>query len=109
MILILAAAAASLPIASTAILPADGPREVRYRDLDLSTPAGAAALHSRVRRAIDVMCADPSGPSPAVVIDRDCREQAWASVRPQLDATLTAAAEQSGTELAVADPIPAER
>ena len=102
MILIFAAAVASLPLSSTATLATDGPREVQYRDLDLSTRTGAAKLHSRVRRAIDVMCADPSGPSPAVVIDRECREQAWTSVRPQLDAMI-ASAQQPGIELALAD------
>jgi UrcA family protein len=103
MILLIAAVAASLPLTSTSVLPTDGAREVSYRDLDLSTDEGAAALHSRVRRAIDVMCADPSGPSPAVVIDRECREQAWAYVRPQLDATI-ASAQRDGIKLASADP-----
>ena len=103
MILLIAAAVASLPLASSAILPVDGARQVTYDDLDLSTSAGAARLHSRVRRAIDAMCADPSGPSPAVTIDRECREQAWASVSPQLEATI-AAARLPGTELAIADP-----
>ena len=108
MILIIAAAVASLPFASTAILPVDGARQVTYGDLDLTTLDGAAKLHSRVRRAIEVMCADPSGPSPAVIIDRECREQAWASVRPQLEATI-ASAQNDGAELAANNPLPSEQ
>lgn len=108
MILLIAASVASLPFASTAILPVDGARQVTYGDLDLSTPAGTAKLHSRVRRAIDVMCADPSGPAPAVIIDRECREQAWESVRPQLETTI-AAARREGAELAANNPLPSEQ
>jgi UrcA family protein len=82
--------------------------EVIYRDLDLSTPAGAAALHRRVGRAIDALCADPYGPSPGVVIDQQCKADAWAGVRPQLETTI-AAAQRDGSELALLIPHPNER
>jgi len=32
-------------------------REVRYHDLDLTTPAGVKALHRRVDSAINAICA----------------------------------------------------
>ena len=83
-------------------------REVRYHDLDLSTPAGAKALHRRVDRAINAICADQSGPWLGGPIDLDCKADTWASVRGRLDATI-AAARTEGVELASADPVPAAR
>lgn len=83
-------------------------REVRYHDLDLSTPAGVKALHRRVDSAINAICADQSGPWLGGPIDLDCRADTWASVRDRLDATV-AAARREGVELASADPIPAHR
>ena len=82
--------------------------QIPYRDLDLSTPAGAQALHRRVGRAIDAICADPYGPSPGVVIDQQCKAEAWVDVRPQLETTIAAAQRDSG-ELALLIPHPAER
>jgi UrcA family protein len=82
--------------------------EVTYRDLDLSSPGGAAALHRRVARAIDAICADPYGPSPGVVIDQRCKAEAWAGVRPQLETTI-AAAQRDGSELVLLIPHPTER
>jgi len=99
----------SLSIASTANAAGSGDsHELIYRALDLSTPASAAALHRRVGRAIDALCADPYGPSPGVVIDQQCKADAWSQARQQIETTI-AAARRGGVELASADPLPAER
>jgi UrcA family protein len=60
---------------------------IGYADLDLRTPVGRAALKSRINMAVEALCppADPLG-----MVTRNyksqCRDQAMASIKPQLDA-----------------------
>ncbi|HEY5712882.1 MAG TPA: UrcA family protein [Allosphingosinicella sp.] len=58
---------------------------VPFGDLDLSRPAGQASLNGRVRRAANRLClADPRGVGP-VIQERQCRDNALASARTQVD------------------------
>ena len=58
---------------------------VGYGDLDLSRPAGQAALGGRVHRAAARLCAsDMNGIGPAME-QRRCFSLALASARPQVD------------------------
>ena len=58
---------------------------VPFGDLDLSRPAGQAALNGRVRRAANRLClTDPRGVGP-VIQERQCRDDALASARTQID------------------------
>jgi UrcA family protein len=59
---------------------------VSYADLNLSTPAGRAALQQRLAHAVEMVC--PAG-SERMGLDKQlaydaCRKQAWDSIRPQL-------------------------
>jgi UrcA family protein len=59
------AAVAALCLSSVAAYAGEGANEVqsrtvRYTDLDVGTPAGATALHSRIRQAAEQVCGDPS-------------------------------------------------
>jgi UrcA family protein len=62
---------------------------VQYRDLNLSTEEGAAALERRVAGAVQSVCKGLSG---RTVLDfrreADCRETASAMAEPQLQAAL---------------------
>lgn len=65
---------------------------VNIRDLDLSTPRGISKLERRINRAIDRVCpADGIGALVERSSVRQCREDAVASVRPQVDRAVAAA------------------
>lgn len=61
-------------------------RSVYIGDLDLKTPQGVADMEKRVSRAVDWICE-----IPAVIgyygkaAERPCRDEGWASARPQMD------------------------
>lgn len=101
----LAMLCASVAVSSACLAaPADRPaRSVTYRDLDLSSPAGIAALHRRIERAINQVCADPTGPSPAVTIDLGCKVEALAAARMQAEILITG--QQAEDRLAEIEPI----
>ena len=64
---------------------------VPYGDLDLSRPAGQAALYGRVRRAANLLCAsDERGIGP-VTQQRVCRGVAMASAASQIDRAIAMA------------------
>ena len=81
---ILLAATAAPAVAQSV---ADPPRMVvNYTDLNLTTPAGRAALQHRLDNAVDQVCASRPdvrelGKQAAY---ESCRKQAWDSIRPQL-------------------------
>lgn len=75
-------------------VPAEPPaREaVNIRDLDLTTEEGVQKLERRINRAIDRVCpADGIGALVERSSVRQCREDAVASVRPQVDRAVAAA------------------
>jgi UrcA family protein len=62
---------------------------IHYRDLDLTTDAGAAALKQRIGRAAATVC----GPADGRTLDdlaryNACRTAAIASASPQMDAVI---------------------
>lgn len=71
-------------------------RTVRVGDLDLKTDQGVAEMEKRVASAVDDICS-----IPAVVgyygakAEKPCRDEGWASARPQMDVLLKAAKEDS--------------
>lgn len=73
--LILAFFCASVAVSSANAAPQDDPstRLVPYGDLDLATPGGRRALDQRIEQALNVVCFDPYGPSPAGVVEPDCK------------------------------------
>jgi UrcA family protein len=65
---------------------------VRFADLDLTTDAGAAALHSRVARAATAVCGDADQRDLAAASRMmACRGVAMASAAPQVELALNAA------------------
>lgn len=60
---------------------------VGYVDLDLTRPAGRAALEQRVSAAINLVC--PQLTTPFVLPEQsrraECRRAAWASAKRQLE------------------------
>ena len=59
---------------------------VTYSDLNLTTPAGRAALQSRLDNAVGQVCSsrpDVRELGKQAAYD-GCRKQAWNSIRPQL-------------------------
>jgi UrcA family protein len=62
----------------------DGIRLVRYDDLDLSTPAGIAALNHRILRAADFVCLDPASTGPVAQVNSACRKRALADAHAQV-------------------------
>jgi UrcA family protein len=68
-------------------------RTVSIRDLDLKSAAGRQEMEKRVSAAVDSMCAIPTPiPSYGPVMEKPCRDEAWASARPQMDAAVQRAA-----------------
>lgn len=64
-------------------------RTVFIGDLDLKSAAGNEEMELRVGRAIDSMCNIPSPlPSYGPKMEKPCRDEAWASARPQMDSAL---------------------
>jgi len=98
------AAAALVSAPAFAAPAADGmSRTVRFGDLDLSTDAGAAALHSRIEYAATAVCgggADQRDLTQVRVVNA-CREVAMASAEPQVQLALANA--RNGRQLAAND------
>jgi len=68
-------------------------RAVYIGDLDLKTAAGQQAMEKRVEQAVVEMCAIPSPiPSYGEEMTRPCRDEAWASARPQMGRAVQKAA-----------------
>jgi UrcA family protein len=83
---------------------ADGmSRSVRFGDLDLSTDAGAAALHARIQYAAQMVCGGEIDQRdlPALGAARACRQIAMASAEPQVQMALADA--RDGRQLAAND------
>lgn len=60
-------------------------RVVRYRDLDLTNPAGVKALRHRLVSAVNRVCRlEPAGGSRLGAEDQDCRAQALSDVEPRM-------------------------
>lgn len=104
--LILTAALAALATAAAAQTAPDYRSTViRYSDLDLSRPAGANAMISRIRRAADVVCGH-RGSTRGVretALYQDCVSKTMAATVKQVNAPLVSARfglPSSGTELA---------
>ena len=61
-------------------------RSVYIGDLDLKSAGGRQEMDKRVSKAVEDMCAIPS-PIPGHKQDmtRPCRDEAWATARPQME------------------------
>lgn len=71
-------------------------RIVRIGDLDLRSEAGEREMVRRVGQAVDSICAMSGAPSPQESgLDEECRDDAWASARPQMDAVVRRARARS--------------
>jgi UrcA family protein len=94
-------AAAFLPAPAFAQPPASATIVVRTADLDLRSPAGAAALDRRIRIAVDLACGDASG---ADLHGRNrvlrCRADTLASAAGQREAATVLARRAAPTTLA---------
>lgn len=67
-------------------------RIVPYADLNLATATGEKKLMSRIRFAVRDLCVEGTNYSPIDAADlRNCKSDAWASARPQLDRVLAEA------------------
>ena len=70
-------------------------RAVDIGDLDLKEDAGRAEMQKRIEQAIDHMCAIPSPiPGYGEAMTAPCRDEAWASARPQIDGAVARANER---------------
>lgn len=64
-------------------------RTVHIGDLDLKTSSGKEEMEKRVGAAVDNMCAIPTPlPSYGPVMEKPCRDEAWGSARPQMEAAV---------------------
>lgn len=83
------ASAQEPPIVITRTLPPSADilmRVVYIADLDLKSAAGQQEMEKRVGRAVEDMCAIPTPlPSYKGKMEKPCRDEAWASARPQMD------------------------
>lgn len=60
-------------------------RTVHIGDLDLKSALGQKEMEKRVALAVDSICAIPSPlPSYKGRMEKPCRDEAWASARPQM-------------------------
>lgn len=67
-------------------------RTVYVADLDLKSAAGQQQMEKRVGKAVEDMCVIVSPlPSYKGPLERPCRDEAWASARPQMDLAVRAA------------------
>ena len=89
------AAAQGEEVVVTRKLPPSKDRLVRVvyiGDLDLKASAGQAEMRTRVEKAVEQMCAIPSPiPGQEKAMTKPCREEAWASAKPQMEGALTRA------------------
>ena len=103
--LIAFALAATLISAPSLAAPApDGmSTAVRFGDLDLTTDAGAAALHARVARAARAVCGGDVDQRDLGMMNGvlACRQVAMASAEPQVQLAMASA--RGGRQLAVND------
>lgn len=61
-------------------------RTVYVADLDLRSAAGQQEMEKRVGKAVEDMCVITSPlPSYKGPLEKPCRDEAWASARPQMD------------------------
>jgi UrcA family protein len=68
-------------------------RSVYIGDLDLKSAAGQQAMEKRVDQAVVEMCAIPTPiPSYGDEMTKPCRDEAWASARPQMSQAVQKAA-----------------
>jgi UrcA family protein len=99
-----ALAAALVSVPSFAAPAADGmSTSVRFGDLDLTTDAGATALHNRIKSAARAVCGGEIDQRDltAVRIGQACRQVAMAGAEPQMQLALANA--RSGRQLAAND------
>ena len=77
------------PIVITRRLPPSADfmvRVVNVGDLDLKSPTGQQEMEKRVGKAVEDMCAIPTPlPSYKSRMEQPCRDEAWASARPQMN------------------------
>jgi len=101
--LALAAALVSAPAFAAPAASDSMSKAVRFGDLDLSTDAGAARLHARVRYAAQAVCGgsvDQRDLTRVRAVEA-CRQVAMASAEPQVQTALADA--RGGRQLAVND------
>jgi UrcA family protein len=97
---------ASLTVSSTCLAaPIDQSAVlVRYGDLDLSTLTGRQTLHRRTEVALNQVCLDPNGPSPASTVDIACKIDGRHAAQAQIAiavAQQTARQPMAGTEVSI--------
>ena len=67
-------------------------RAVYIGDIDLKAEAGRAEMEKRVGQAVDFLCEVPSPiPGYEKAMTKPCREEAWASAKPQMEGALARA------------------
>ena len=67
-------------------------RTVYIADLDLKSASGQQEMEKRVGKAVEDMCVIVSPlPSYKGPLEKPCRDEAWASARPQMDSLVRAA------------------
>lgn len=67
-------------------------RTVYVADLDLKSAPGQQEMERRVGKAVEDMCVIVSPlPSYKGPLEKPCRDEAWASARPQMDFAVRAA------------------
>lgn len=72
-------------------------RVVNVGDLDLKAVPGQQEMEKRVAKAVEDMCTIPSPlPSYKGRMEKPCRDEAWASARPQMDSAVQLAATLKG-------------
>ena len=67
-------------------------RVVYIGDINLKDAAGRTEMEKRVGQAVDHMCAIPSPiPGQKKAMTAPCREEAWASAKPQMEGAVARA------------------
>lgn len=67
-------------------------RAVYIGDINLKDEAGRAEMEKRVGQAVDFICEIPSPiPGYEKAMTKPCREEAWASAKPQMEGAITRA------------------
>jgi len=67
-------------------------RAVYIGDLDLKAEAGRTEMEKRVGHAVDYLCEIPSPiPGQEKAMTAPCRDEAWASAKPQMEGALARA------------------
>lgn len=77
---------AAMAVATAAVSPAETPSiTVSYADLNLASPAGRAALETRVARAARRVCDGATTDLRSLMATRKCITLAQNTARPQID------------------------